>query len=202
MDADQLLEVIGNENRRRILKLLSIKPCYVSEIAYTLKMAPKAVLEHLEKLEQAGLIRCFEEGRRRYYYIDRSIRIEINISPHVFMTRVSDSEARGGLEGNAFRLFREAAKAFDEISKRQNEIFARMTAAIERVMDEIERMFSDNVERAVVASLIKGAETPEEISESFGMPFREVHAVLEKLESMGFVERVKKNGNYVWRLRI
>ncbi len=202
MDADQLLEVIGNENRRRILKLLSIKPCYVSEIAYTLKMAPKAVLEHLEKLEQAGLIRCFEEGRRRYYYIDRSIRIEINISPHVFMTRVSDSEARGRLEGDAFRLFREAAKAFDEISRRQNEIFARMTAAIERAMDEIERMFSDNVERAVVASLIKGAETAEEISESFGMPFREVNAVLEKLESMGFVERVKKNGNYVWRLRI
>ncbi|MEM3896933.1 MAG: metalloregulator ArsR/SmtB family transcription factor, partial [Archaeoglobaceae archaeon] len=84
-----ILDAIGNESRRKILELLAKKPCYVSEIAYYLRMAPKVVIEHLEKLESAGIVRSVEDGRRRYYYIPKNVHIEVTISPHRFEVHVS-----------------------------------------------------------------------------------------------------------------
>lgn len=54
MDSAVLLDLLGNENRRRILRLLSHKPCYVTEISEYLGVSPKAVIDHLRKLEDAG----------------------------------------------------------------------------------------------------------------------------------------------------
>jgi len=62
IDAETIMDILGNESRRKILELLSRKPCYVSEISYYLGMAPKAVLEHLDKLVKAGVVASFEEG--------------------------------------------------------------------------------------------------------------------------------------------
>ena len=56
MDSAALLDLLGNENRRRILRLLARKPCYVTEISEYLGVSPKAVIDHLRKLEEAGLV--------------------------------------------------------------------------------------------------------------------------------------------------
>src|SRR5665811_2332329 len=42
MDEAELLDILGNENRRNILKLLSLRPFYVTEISERLQVAPKA----------------------------------------------------------------------------------------------------------------------------------------------------------------
>ncbi|RLM32686.1 ArsR family transcriptional regulator, partial [Haloferax sp. Atlit-109R] len=47
MDSAVLLDLLGNENRRRILRLLATKPCYVTEISEYLDVSPKAVIDHL-----------------------------------------------------------------------------------------------------------------------------------------------------------
>ncbi|WP_459839722.1 ArsR/SmtB family transcription factor, partial [Halolamina litorea] len=49
MDSAVLLNLLGNENRRRILRLLSHKSCYVTEISEYLGVSPKAVIDHLRK---------------------------------------------------------------------------------------------------------------------------------------------------------
>ncbi len=85
MDSAVLLDLLGNENRRRILRLLSHKPCYVTEISEYLGVSPKAVIDHLRKLEEAGLIESRTDDRRRkYFHISRSLRLEVNVSPHGF----------------------------------------------------------------------------------------------------------------------
>ncbi len=85
MDSSQLLDILGNENRRAILELLSHKPCYVTEISEHLGVSPKAVIDHLEMLEQAGLIESTTDDRRRKYFnISRSLRLEVNVSPYFF----------------------------------------------------------------------------------------------------------------------
>lgn len=85
MDANALLDILGNENRRRILRLLSRKPCYVTEISEHLAVSPKAVIDHLRKLEQAGLIESrTDEKRRKYFHIDESVRLEVTLAPHDF----------------------------------------------------------------------------------------------------------------------
>lgn len=85
MDANALLDLLGNENRRRILRLLSRKPCYVTEISEHLAVSPKAVIDHLRKLEESGLIESrTDEKRRKYFHIAENVRLEVTLAPHDF----------------------------------------------------------------------------------------------------------------------
>jgi len=65
MDSAVLLDLLGNENRRRILRLLATKPCYVTEISEYLDVSPKAVIDHLRKLDEAGLVESTTDDHRR-----------------------------------------------------------------------------------------------------------------------------------------
>jgi ArsR family transcriptional regulator len=88
MDSAALLDLLGNENRRRILRLLARKPCYVTEISEYLSVSPKAVIDHLRKLEEAGLVESHvDDGRRKYFSIARNLRLEVNVSPYDFGTK-------------------------------------------------------------------------------------------------------------------
>jgi ArsR family transcriptional regulator len=85
MDSAELLDLLGNENRRRILRLLARKPCYVTEISEYLGVSPKAVIDHLRKLEEAGLIESrTDDQRRKYYFISQNLRLEVSVSPYGF----------------------------------------------------------------------------------------------------------------------
>ncbi|NJE26621.1 ArsR family transcriptional regulator [Thermococcus sp. MV5] len=89
----RLLDVLGNETRRRILLLLTKRPYFVSELSKELRVGQKAVLEHLRILEGAGLIEGRVEkiprGRpRKYYQIKRGIRLEVLLTPYCFGTEM------------------------------------------------------------------------------------------------------------------
>ena len=85
MDASALLDLLGNGNRRRILRLLARKPCYVTEISEHLGVSPKAVIDHLGKLEEAGLIESrIDEKRRKYFHISENLRLEVTLAPYDF----------------------------------------------------------------------------------------------------------------------
>jgi ArsR family transcriptional regulator len=85
MDSAVLLDLLGNENRRRILRLLAHKPCYVTEISEYLGVSPKAVIDHLRRLEDAGLIESrTDDQRRKYFHIARNLRLEVSVSPYRF----------------------------------------------------------------------------------------------------------------------
>ena len=85
MDSAVLLDLLGNENRRRILRLLSHKPCYVTEISEYLGVSPKAVIDHLRQLDEAGLVESrTDDQRRKYFHIARNLRLEVSVSPYRF----------------------------------------------------------------------------------------------------------------------
>ncbi|NTV28050.1 MAG: ArsR family transcriptional regulator, partial [Methanothrix sp.] len=88
LDPIELLDILGNENRRRILQLLSFRPFYFNEIAKRLDVGPKAVIDHLVMLERAGLIECYQEqGRRKYFRIIRKTVLEVAVSPYSYGVR-------------------------------------------------------------------------------------------------------------------
>jgi len=223
MNVEILLDALGNESRRKILKLLSKKPCYVSEISYSLRMAPKVVLEHLEKLEKTGIVSSFEEGRRRYYYISRNVRLEIQISPHRFAVNVS--EGRSGI-GDIESLLRDIRENFNQMEKMRAEtisevyealrraedlqkMFSRVQSALaakfndfaERITSEIEERLNDDLERLVMLSLAKGMIRAAEIAECFRIPYREVERILNSLARRGLIKKVIKDGEYIWVIR-
>jgi ArsR family transcriptional regulator len=219
--AETILEVLGNESRRRILSLLSKKPCYVSEISYSLKMAPKAVIEHLEKLEKAGIIKSFEEGRRRYYRINKNLRIEITIAPHMFETCVVTGINNMDIKKIVFDVgellnfkfekcgtielsdtIRKIEKIQQNVSKLQVIINSKVNEMFEKITKEINSCIDSEIERIVMIGIAKGAKSAVEIAEQFGISYREVEKVLKKLEREKVLSRIETEEGTFWKLKI
>ena len=162
MDSAVLLDLLGNENRRRILRLLSHKPCYVTEISEYLGVSPKAVIDHLRKLEEAGLIESHTDDRRRkYFHIARDVRLEVNVSRHGFGTKSAypanpsldisgrcphmridfdppddDDDVREGMDDLA-REFDRLRELENELSLAQRWVHGRMTDVLDRLNDRL-----------------------------------------------------------------
>jgi ArsR family transcriptional regulator len=57
----------------------------VTEISEYLGVSPKAVIDHLRKLEEAGLVESqTDDQRRKYFHIARNLRLEVDVSPYEF----------------------------------------------------------------------------------------------------------------------
>jgi DNA-binding transcriptional ArsR family regulator len=70
--ADQILHVLGDATRRAIVTRLSAGPLSVSQLATPLAITVTAVAQHLQVLEQSGLVRTEKVGRVRTCRIETS----------------------------------------------------------------------------------------------------------------------------------
>jgi len=73
----EMLKAIGGETRLKILKALKERQKTQSELAKELSLAPPTILEHVTKLEKAGLVERMEEDRERkwkYYRLTKTSR--------------------------------------------------------------------------------------------------------------------------------
>ncbi|WP_456327887.1 ArsR/SmtB family transcription factor [Archaeoglobus sp.] len=217
MDVNEVLDILGNESRRRILSLLAQKPCYVSEIAYCLKMAPKVVIEHLDKLEKAGIVKSFEDGKRRYYYIDKSFRLEVTLSPYRFSAKVVEN---GNIDKNDLlnvvqdllnlsysreissmtETLSRIERLQDMLSKIQCYVNSKINEILNDLLSAVERFTNDEIEKLVLYGLAKGLGELE-IAEYFGLMYSEVESALRRLEKKGLLERVVEGGRIVWKFR-
>ena len=214
MKVEELLEILANESRRRIIELLSRKPCYVSEISYSLRMAPKVVLEHLEKLEKAGIVRSFEEGRRRYYYIEKPLSLSITITPYRFVANVSENASSVDEVFREIReLFERRTETISDLIRKANEIEKKITALqrsvsefvdrmIEKALVEISKNVRGDFERAVALELLMGENRAESIAEKIGLSYSTVSKILEEFERRGIVERKFEDGKVVYKLKV
>ena len=66
-----MLQAIADRNRRRMIERLSAGPASVSELAGRLPVTLAAVVQHVQVLEHAGLVRSEKVGRVR--------RCELNV---------------------------------------------------------------------------------------------------------------------------
>jgi ArsR family transcriptional regulator len=83
---DDILDILGNETRRKILRLLADEPRYFIQLSRDLGVSQQAVLKHLEILEKSGLIKNYEEDsdfpapKRKYFQIDTSFMLSIGMT--------------------------------------------------------------------------------------------------------------------------
>lgn len=164
MDSSQLLDILGNENRRAILELLSHKPCYVTEISEHIGVSPKAVIDHLEMLEEAGLIESTTDDRRRKYFnISRSLRLEVNVSPYFFgmksaypqristeyeYVEIDGAEAEQARDGGPSEVDAEELDELVSRLERLEQIGNELSIAQRHVQAEIDEVMSE-IEEAV-----------------------------------------------------
>jgi ArsR family transcriptional regulator len=220
MDSAVLLDLLGNENRRRILRLLSHKSCYVTEISEYLGVSPKAVIDHLRKLEEAGLIESTTDGtRRKYFRISRSLRLEVSVSPYGFGAK-SAYPASPGLDmtGRCPHLSIEVETANEgdtddlselagefgrlqeldrELSLAQRWVHGRMEDVLSRIDERFGPEADSRFYAEILAAVVETDGSPEAIAAEVQGSNESVERALSRLEDAGFLER--ENGRFVVR---
>jgi len=202
-----LLDILGNENRRRILQLLSRRPHYVSEISERLDVGPKAVIEHLDLLSRAGIVEFYTDDRRRKYcHIGNNVRLEVFISTHSYEVEgepvAIDTKERRRLR-QEYGSIHSLSNFNDELQRltslRQEIILAQRSTQtmISELMDmcaeTIERIASDYLESEILLSLMRGGQTTEMLSEELGTPLYEVKKRLYQLEEKEIIRKNREN---------
>ena len=226
MDSAVLLDLLGNENRRRILRLLATKPCYVTEISEYLNVSPKAVIDHLRKLEEAGLIESTtDDQRRKYFRITRSLRLEVSVSPYGFGAK-SAYPAKSSLDmsgrcphlsielpdGSDIGPATDLADLADDFSRLQD-LDRELSLAQRWVQGRVEDTLSQIDSRlgteadsrffaAVLAALIETDGTPAAVADEVGARKQTISDALAQLADIGVVARETDRDDSADRYRI
>lgn len=75
-------EILGSKSRLKLLRQLSRRDMYVSELMDAVGLDGKTTKYHLDRLEDANIISSRLEGRRKYYSLEREVIFQITPSPH------------------------------------------------------------------------------------------------------------------------
>lgn len=212
MDPVEILDILGNANRRRILQLLSFRPFYFNEMAKRLDLGPKAVIDHLEMLERAGLVECYRDDRRRKYFrIADNVVLEVAFSPHSYGIRTYRPQvskklaAQPSIPQSQSSSIREPglSEELDGICSRLRELEEKRLR-LRRLMEEIdseemlikrlatgliESYASDQLEAEILTALVSGESRTESLAKRLGIPPAVVEEQLKKLEAQGKIQK-------------
>ncbi|PSP77474.1 MarR family transcriptional regulator [Halobacteriales archaeon QS_1_68_20] len=206
MDSAALLDLLGNENRRRILRLLARKPCYVTEISEYLGVSPKAVIDHLRKLEEAGLVESrTDQNRRKYFHIARNVRLEVHVSPYEFGAK-SAYAASPNLDIKTCRYLSveisdadssqttELAAELDRLQELENELSlaqrwaqGRLTEVLDQLSESLGTDGDGRLYAEILATVAADSYTPQEVSSRVDAPPAVVEEALDTLADQGVV---------------
>ncbi len=125
-DKSDLFEIIGNEARRKILRLLVLEPHYVSQLSKLLDKSQPAILKHMKILEDKGIvIRKVEQASesnkgpdRHFFSINRSFTIMYSLSPHNVRENVWNTDIDVTEEDEALENVKQRVEKEEHISKK------------------------------------------------------------------------------------
>ncbi len=146
-EVGDLLYVLGNPTRRRILKLLSEEPKYLIQLSRELEISQQAILKHILVLERFGLISSYEERGelpappRKYYTLNRGFSITVDLSPLLADFEVWEVPAQPEVPRHFKHLRREiekleACRSLEEASEVCRQVLNRIDEEI-RELEEL-----------------------------------------------------------------
>ena len=206
MDPVELLDILGNENRRRILQLLSFRPFYFNEMAKRLDVGPKAVIDHLVMLERAGLVECYQDtGRRKYFRIVRKTVLEVAVSPHSYGVRAFLSEDVPKVEDNGLvpdmKLLRDELSTLEEKRLELRALLDRIESRemeIKHIACSTARSYAENqLEAEILTALLSGDADATHLAMRLEAPEIVVTDRLKRLEERGAVRLLDQE----WSIR-
>lgn len=196
LDPVELLDILGNENRRRILQLLSFRPFYFNEMAKRLDVGPKAIIDHLLMLERAGLVECYQDqGRRKYFRIVRKTVLEVSVSPNSYGVRAYRSEDVPKTEDTELaqdmKLLRDELSGLEEkrleLRALLDEIESREMEVKHKACNAARCYTNNQLEAEILTALLSGDAQASHISARLEIPEIVIEDRLKKLEERGAV---------------
>jgi ArsR family transcriptional regulator len=213
VDEAKILDILGNANRRSILKLLSLRPFYVTEISERLHVAPKAIISHLNMLERAGMIAFFvDERRRKYFHIAENFRLEVMVTPFTYGAEAIevDTTEPENIEHTPIdqitiktRSLTDLAetlvklrRASQELSYTQKRVQDIMTQVMDKGARKIGTIANDFVDFDILSAMMTGPKEVERLSRGLSMHHQVIIEHLSRLEKQGIIKSV--DGNRYW----
>jgi ArsR family transcriptional regulator len=193
VEVSRLLDILGNRNRRRIIELLRQKPCFVTEISETLMLSPKAVIDHLQMMEREAILSCqMDDRRRKYYYLENDILIDINLKQvRVLAEGIDDDSTRSDLLKNSVTMLGRMIKAHDMILSNLEQV----NHDIETKMNDLARnhkdLFRSEREITVIIALSHDSLTFQELEQVTEVSQKDLGEILKRFERKGLIGRIK-----------
>jgi ArsR family transcriptional regulator len=194
VEVSRMLDILGNRNRRRIIELLRQKPCFVTEISETLMLSPKAVIDHLQMMEREAILSCqMDDRRRKYYYLENDILIDINLKQVRVLTEViDDDDTRNDQLKNSVALLGRMIKAHDMILSNLEQV----NHDIETKMNDLARnhkdLFRSDREITVIIALSHDSLTFQELEQVTDVSQKDLGEILKRFERKGLIGRIKE----------
>ena len=187
LDIEKVLDILGNETRRRILRYLAEEPRYFIQLSKELGVSQQAVLKHLEILQALNLVESFAEKSdlagpdRKYYRLNRSLILTIGLSEDVFRMKMREydntEEAMTNLTGfeeawqkildteeitelilKSKKLINKIDENVIRIDEKRSDVVRLRQDVTNLVHEKIRSKFNSKLERRIIYSLIESPE--------------------------------------------
>jgi ArsR family transcriptional regulator len=137
MDSGVILDILGNDTRRKILAVLSQQPMYFNQLAREIDIGQQAILRHLQMLESNSIIKTYGEKSdlgapdRKYYKLGTSFVLTVSLSADDFsITNQKIMESRQ-------KRSREYYKRFDSLPEEAGQALSALQSNLVDVEQEI-----------------------------------------------------------------
>lgn len=206
LDSDAILDILGNDTRRRILAALADEPMYFNQLAKEIDIGQQAMLRHVEALEKIGLIETYAEKsdfgapNRKYYKLSSAFTLTISLSEDDFsitnnkIAALPDKKSRKRYKsldsipeeaGAAVSLLQDSLEEIDagisELELKLNDLRALRQNILRRLHEIGVDKFEDD-ERKILYLMVR--ESPQTVAELSEMLDRNESAVREAISRM------------------
>ena len=188
-DDDIILDIIGNNTRRKILATLAREPMYFNQLAKEISIGQQAILRHMKTLEDMGLIESYAEKSnlgapdRKYYRLNSSFSLTICLSDDAFsienhkieqyrykesdkfyeeydlLAQEDDGETLNQLQSNLTKIEMEISN----LDSRLNDLRALKQLIVSRLHKIAKDNFEEEFERKILHTI--AGESPKSIAE-------------------------------------
>jgi ArsR family transcriptional regulator len=193
VEVSRLLDILGNRNRRRIIELLRQKPCFVTEISDTLMLSPKAVIDHLQMMEREAILSCqMDDRRRKYYYLENDILIDINLKQVRVLTEVIDDDnTRNDHLKSSVTMLGRMIKAHDMILSNLEQVNHDIETKINDLARNHKDLFRSDREITIIIALSHDSLTFQELEQVTEVSQKDLGEILKRFERKGLIGRTK-----------
>lgn len=146
-DIDELLSIIENPTRRRILEYLTREPSYPLQLSKDLGISQQAVMKNLALMEQMGMLMSYPEesnrGPSRTVYVPNAdFTIVIDMHDNMFAARLiptEKSDAEANIDGmdEAMARIRELDSQIERLELERSELLRERNSIMSWLNHEI-----------------------------------------------------------------
>jgi ArsR family transcriptional regulator len=202
-----ILDILGNDTRRRILSILAQEPMYFNQLAKEVGVGQQAVLRHLQSLEDGGFINAYSEKSslgapdRKYYRLSTSFVLVVALSEDDFT--IKNRKIEQTRQKESARLYRqfdsmhydpsaalpnlqETLVAIDKeaeaLEQRLNDLRALRQLVLKRLHEIGMDKFEQDERRVLYKIVEKSPENIAELSDLVDRQESDVRAIVSKMD--------------------